>query len=135
MSKSGKPPVTPSQIERMPLDNRIRVRSEPGCNTHERFRGLWMELEGQDNQRYLFVMADGGQVSNDHYPHYRLLYSLEPNGKLTLVSNQLFYFDIAGMEGMEWDGIFELFTIAAVFLAIISTGIYVWVKYSKQQAS
>jgi hypothetical protein len=60
-----------------------------------------MELEAKEGGRLLFVSADGDQISNDHYPHYRLLYRLggrEPQ----LLSHNVTFFDVAGMEGLTW---------------------------------
>lgn len=133
--ESGKPPMSLAQVKRMPLDKRVFVKSEPGYNTHEMLRGLWMEFEGVDNQRYLFVDASGGQVSDDHFTHYRLLYRLSPDRRLELVSNQVFYFDAAGLEGMTCERLFTFFGSIAAFLAIISAGIYTAVRQSKQPAS
>ncbi|NJL78204.1 MAG: hypothetical protein HC917_04030 [Richelia sp. SM2_1_7] len=47
----------------------------------------------------LFIAANGGQISNDHYPYYEFLFEL-PKGETSaqLIANNRFFYEISGVE-------------------------------------
>ena len=87
-------------------------------------KGIVLEAEGKEGQRYLFVGVDGGQVSNDHYPYYEFLFHLPgQDAQPVLVSHHRLFYDVAGFEGMEWWGawlaFFLLGTAVLVLIVIV----------------
>ncbi|MHC4092308.1 MAG: hypothetical protein ACYSVY_18895, partial [Planctomycetota bacterium] len=85
---------------------------ESGYPWAKRLEGIVVEAEGPGQQQFLFVGVRGGEVSNDHYPYYEVLYSLpEGDGEPVRVSSKRFYFDLAGMEGWEWPLMFKTFSL------------------------
>ena len=87
-----------------------------------------MEFKGKDGREYLFVTANGGQVSNDHYPHYRLLYNRRSDGSLKILSHQVFYFDVAGIEGMRWYVFSLTLGLLGLALAIPFIYMFLWMR-------
>ena len=72
------------------------------------------ELSGADGEPTLVVVISGDEVSNDHLPHYELLFddSADPP---RLLSTRHWYFDVAGMEG------FEFWAMSMAFGLLLST--------------
>ncbi len=79
--------------------------------------GAVIEAVGADGAPLLFVGVSGGEVSNGHYPYYEFLFSgTPPGGKPRLLSSRRFYFDIAGIEGVEWPAFFFVFSMVGLVL-------------------
>jgi hypothetical protein len=58
----------------------------------------------KNGSRIAFATLAGDEYSNDHYPYYEFVIRLD-DPKVRIVNLQWFYFDIAGMEGMTWEGV------------------------------
>jgi hypothetical protein len=95
---------------------------ELGYEHAKDLRGVVIEAEGDDGGPLLFVGVQGGEVSNDHYPYYEFIYSgRSAGGDPILLSAQRFYFDVAGIEGMEWPVFFVGFTAMGLVLSVPAT--------------
>jgi hypothetical protein len=95
---------------------------ESGYQDAEDLRGVVIEAEGADKKSLLFVGVQGGQVSNDHYPYYEFLFSDAGDLKDSkLLSTQRFYFDVAGIEGMEWPVFFIGFSALGIVFTVSTT--------------
>ena len=92
---------------------------QPGYDRAKDLRGVVIEAEGSETNPIVFVGVQGGEVSNDHYPYYEFLFS-DPDhaGDLKLLSAQRFYFDVAGIEGMEWPMFFVAFSALGIVLSV-----------------
>jgi hypothetical protein len=103
----------------------VLVKPSPGYEESSTFTsGLALEAEGYDGRRLLFVGLFRGQVSNDHYPLYEILFEAAPGtDRFQLVSDTQWFIDIAGIEGLEWHIMFVFFLpiSLAVFLFILGT--------------
>jgi hypothetical protein len=99
------------------------VEGAPGYDHAKELAGLVLEAEGRGGRRYLFVAARGRQVSNDHYPYYEFLFRASERGAdPRLLSYRRFYYDVAGIEGVEWPVAFAaLLLLGALLLALILT--------------
>ncbi|MEX2218807.1 MAG: hypothetical protein WD749_08610 [Phycisphaerales bacterium] len=89
----------------------VIVKEDPGYNQWQTGAffysgGLIYELLGEDGESLLLIALRGGEVSNDHRTYYELLFRRGPAGQPTLLSAHQFYFDVAGVEGMEFRPIF-----------------------------
>lgn len=61
----------------------------------------------------------GGQVENDHYPYYELVFAGSPGSTgLAYVGGQRFFHDFAGIEGAEWYLVWPVLFLPAVVLGI-----------------
>ena len=76
------------------------------------------ELEGATGEPLLFISGNGRQVSNDHYPYYEFLFSNVNPAKPVLLSWRRFYYDVAGMEGLEWYVMLPFFGVLGVVIII-----------------
>ena len=64
------------------------------------FKGKIIVFKTEDQASFYHLALQGGQVSNDHYPIYEFL--INKNDKNTIVKNQLYFIDFAGIEGFEY---------------------------------
>ncbi len=116
------PSMNPDRLARLYnlLERTGRLEAgEPGYDHAKDLRGVVIEAEGSDGQPLLFVGVQGGEVSNDHHPYYEFLFSgPNPAGAWKLLSAQRFYFDVAGIEGMEWPVSFVGFSALGLVVSI-----------------
>jgi hypothetical protein len=67
-----------------------------------KFRGTVIEFEDQSGQSMLLASLTSGQVSNDHFAYYELLFPMKGAQLGELGRWNKFYYDVAGIEGLEW---------------------------------
>lgn len=86
----------------------------------KRLEGIVVEAEDKNKQPYLFIAANGGQVSNDHYPYYEFLFEIPENESTPkLIANNRFFYEIAGVEGiLQWHFIWMFFIVIGFILSI-----------------
>jgi hypothetical protein len=126
------PQMSPDRLARLygVLERTGRLEAgESGYDHAKDLRGVVIEAEGADGVPLLFAGVQGREVSNDHYPYYEFLFSgggeaVEP----VLLSAQRFYFDVAGIEGMEWPAFFVGFSALGLVLSVPATllGMALW---------
>lgn len=88
---------------------------EVGYPDAKKLSGIVVEAAGRDGRPLLFVGVRGREVSNDHYPYYEFLFTSDSLGaSLKLLSFQRFYYDVAGIEGLEWTTFFSLFAFVGL---------------------
>ena len=91
--------------------------------------GYAVDLAGprQGEAGLLLLTLSGGQVSNDHFPYYELLFGppLVAGDESTrpLLSATRFYYDVAGLEGMEWFTIALALGVVALIVAMPTTAV------------
>ena len=93
--------------------NLIDIGVTPG-----QLNGIVTELITVDNAHYIFVGLQGGEVSNDHYPHYEFLF-VEKNNYYELIKKQRFYTDVAGIEGLEYANIAPFFSLLLTAIGLV----------------
>jgi hypothetical protein len=96
----------------------------------KRLEGIVVEAEDKNKQPYLFIAANGGQVSNDHYPYYEFLFELLKNeSSPKLIANNRFFYEIAGLEGiLQWYFIWIFFIVIGFILSIPITFLLIRMK-------
>ncbi|MCJ8280751.1 MAG: hypothetical protein MJK14_12880 [Rivularia sp. ALOHA_DT_140] len=99
----------------------------------KRLEGIVVEAEDKNQQPYLFIAVNGGQISNDHYPYYEFLFEIPKNASTSsspkLIANNRFFYEIAGVEGiLEWHFIWIFFIIIGFILSIPITFLVVRMK-------
>ena len=102
----------------------LMAASAPGYHSETFLRGMVVDAVDPAGVRLVFLGFHGGQVSNDHYPYYEMLFTA-PAGSADLkyVRGQRFFFDIAGIEGAEWYVMglgFSLLGVPIAFAALIA---------------
>ncbi len=84
--------------------------------------GVAVEVTDGGGQPAIVVGLHGQQVSNDHYPYYEASFRRAGSG-WRLDRSQLYFYDVAGIEGLETPGLAIVFTIltftAACGVAIV----------------
>jgi hypothetical protein len=91
---------------------------EPGYVDAKQLHGLVYELEGAGGEALMLVAARGGEVSDDHYPYYEVLFEGDGQGGWRLASTRRFYFDVAGMEGAEFPVLGVMFSGMGLWVTI-----------------
>jgi len=92
----------------------------PGYGRAKLLRGVVVEASDADGVRYMIVAVIGGEVSNDHYPYYEFLFEQPAGDAPELCSSRRFYFDVAGIEGLEWRVIWLAFFVLGLVLLLIA---------------
>lgn len=69
--------------------------------------------------RFLLVSIKSGELSNDHYPFYEFL--IEDN---QILKKQKYFYDVAGIEGLEYSILAPIAETAVLILSLIIFGIY-----------
>lgn len=74
-----------------------------------------------DGLRVVVIAAQGGEVSNDHYPYYELAFGASHAGdRLAYLNGQRFFYDVAGVEGLEWYAMWLILGPPALLVATIA---------------
>ena len=115
-------PMPPGEMARLhPLLDRtghLEIGEPDYEDRAKTLRGVVVEATKADGGRLLFVGVNAGEVSNDHHPYYEFLFAgtvRDPSPRL--LSFQRFYYDVAGIEGMEWPAFFMAFSTIGLPLA------------------
>jgi hypothetical protein len=116
------PPMRPDRLARLYNVIARTGRLEPGEAGYDHakdLQGVVIEAQGSDGMPLVFVGVQGGEISNDHHPYYEFLFSgADPVEDSKLLSSQRFYFDVAGIEGLEWPAFFVGFSALGVVLSV-----------------
>lgn len=87
--------------------------------------GVAVQALDKSGSPFLFIGLRGGQISNDHYPFYEiLLRGNKDSTEFNLIRSQVFYFDVAGMEGTEWPVIWLYIVIPGIVIGLLVVGIF-----------
>lgn len=86
--------------------------------------GVAVQALDKSGSPFLFIGLRGGQISNDHCPFYEiLLRGNKDSSEFNLIRSQVFYFDVAGMEGTEWPVIWLYIVIPGIVIGLLIVGI------------
>lgn len=75
--------------------------------------------DNEHEDEYFYMSMNSGEVSNDHYPLYEFLIH---NNKL--IKKQKFFYDFAGVEGMEYPTIAPTLELFVILVLVFLVGIY-----------
>lgn len=89
------------------------VPPEPGYEKSARLHGDIIEFDGPEGEPLLLVSVCGGEISNDYYPFYEFLFVRQDEGLGPLLSQVRFFFEISGIEGLEWKQMGVAFSVIA----------------------
>lgn len=92
------------------------------------YSGAVYRLTGAGGERLLLLAVSCCAVSNDHHPYYELLFEELQGAPPRLLSTTRFYFDIAGLEGVEFPQIFRGLSVAGLGLVLPLTGVVLLVR-------
>ncbi len=97
--------------------------------------GIVVEFHTEDKERYLFAVLRGPEIFSDHYPLYEFLFKEGING-LELQKNQRFYYDVAGIEGLEYTYFSPSFSLLLIVLSVIGAipSLGVWFFKERKRA-
>lgn len=98
----------------------IEAKSEEGYDSS---RYVYCDMAiGKDklNNNIVIMSAHGGEKSNDHYPQYNVVYNVDASGNFQLIKKDIYFEDVAGVEGARAHIIAVVFIVLwTIFLAII----------------
>ena len=81
--------------------------------------GLIVEAMAND-QRHLFYAINAGQIENDHYPYYEIVFQQDSMAApLELVEMNQFFYEIAGIEGADFRAMWILFTLLSLPVSLV----------------
>jgi hypothetical protein len=104
----------------------LLARAEDGYTAAGLLRGFIVEAHDRSGSQLVFLSATGGEVSNDHYPCYELVFDKDPDsGQLTFINGQRYFYDVAGIEGTTWALVWlgtSLIGLAVVLPLVTFTG-------------
>jgi hypothetical protein len=127
LEDSGKLPDSPEQMNAELLGSLyeqidksgLLIEGKPGNDQAKVLRGVVIEALGKDKERYVFVAVKGYPVSNDHRPYYELLFKADNQiSDIRLLSRKQFFYDLAGIEGVEWWFMFLNFSGLGLLLIV-----------------
>jgi len=97
----------------------LLLDGEPGYPHGRQLYGVVVEGDDAGGQRRVFVGVQGGQLSNDHYPYYEFLFAWPADGRTpSLLFANRFFYDIAGIEGLEWPYLFVVFAVTGILVTV-----------------
>jgi hypothetical protein len=89
------------QVEAAFADRSLLVPSDDGYDGNRGLGGIVATGQSLDGEPVIAVGFSGGQVSNDHHPYYELRLSVAEHA-VHVLRRSVFFFDVAGVEGLEW---------------------------------
>lgn len=121
----GLPPVPQPDLERLLStiqSGALLVTPDAGYAARaNRLSGVVVLGLGPNDEPRLLTALKGGEVSNDHRPYYEFAFEWPAAGSPALLDRQLFFYDVAGLEGLEWTSItFGLATLGTIVLLIVA---------------
>jgi len=94
----------------------LLARAQDGYPSAGLLRGVIVETRDRSGSQLVFLSLTGGEVSNDHYPCYEMVFEADPgSGQLTFINGQRFFFDVAGIEGVTWATVW----LSASFIGVV----------------
>ncbi|HBA85785.1 MAG TPA: hypothetical protein DCZ95_17010 [Verrucomicrobia bacterium] len=93
----------------------LLANPEEGYSRADFLAGILVDAYDQTGARLIFACLGGRQQSNDHYPFYEFVFEEPPNSDgLNLVRGQRFFYDVAGIEGLEWYVMWPVLSVIAI---------------------
>lgn len=81
----------------------LRVEPKEGYIDSDPYGGILIEAVDRAGGNVLFMGAYGGRFSDDHLPYYEMIFKWnEDASNWVFVRGQQFFYDSAGIEGLEW---------------------------------
>lgn len=118
------PPLTPDRLEplygRMLASGAIDERHN-GCPNAIALEGVVIGAAGPWGEPLLLASVGGDAVGNDHFAHYEFLFADAPGAPPSQsppLSVMRYYYDVAGMEGMNWWNVALAVGILGLLLAV-----------------
>ena len=121
-----------------PLVQKTGILAEPReeYDDSDLLQGIVIDTLSKSGQRMVFVALTGRQLSNDHYPYYEMVFTGNPDSSsLTYTQGQRFFYDVAGMEGFEWYGLWLLLTWVGVVFSFVAVTVLmlIWMLVRSQK--
>ena len=105
----------------------LLVDPEEGYATSDQLGGVVVDAVARDGRRCVLLGLTGGQQSNDHYPYYEFVFSSHEGGGLAFDRGQVFFYDVAGIEGAEWPIVARLLLFPCAVIALLAA-LFWWAR-------
>ena len=107
----------------------LPVLSANGYDSQSFMRGLMVKALDSNNQNLLFLGVVAGQLYNDHYPYYEAVFRMTDEMNFYYISGNRFFFDVAGIEGMEWFVLWIVYCLISLLVIAFTNLIILFLKY------
>jgi hypothetical protein len=100
------------------------VQSEPGYPDGDEVHGNLVEFLDTHERKWIYAGVGTAQIENDHYAFYEVIFSLNANTnewEPEVISFQKFFYDVAGMEGVEFN-FFPFLGVGGLLLSFLLSG-------------
>lgn len=97
----------------------ILIEPDEGYDDSDLLRGIVVDALDKKGKRLVIAGVRGMELSDDHYPYYEIAFKGKQRDDLKFISGQHFFYDVAGIEGIEWDGLFIYFSLFSVPIGLI----------------
>jgi hypothetical protein len=143
LKKQGLLPSNPSgSLENLPnIYQLIKItdfltQPDKGYTKSDLFRGLIVEATSKSGERTVFISISGGELFNDHYPYYDLLFIEDQETNiLEFIKGQKFYYDVAGLECAEWYLLWPIFFVIGLIPGIIISAVLIsYIKHKEKES-
>lgn len=96
----------------------------------EELNGVIIITKTTNGSELIFFGATGGEVSNDHYPYYEMVFEKDSHtGQLHFLHGLRFFYDVAGLEGLEWYSVWPFLSIAGIVFVIPLVVLIAMIQY------
>jgi hypothetical protein len=107
----------------------IMAEPEDGYDISDVLSGVVVNAFDKSGSRLVVLVVTGGQVSNDHYPYYEMVFSGQKGStELSFMRGQRFFYDIACIEGVEWYVVWPGYSLLAIVtgFALFTIAVGMW---------
>ncbi|PIE73840.1 MAG: hypothetical protein CSA20_01110 [Deltaproteobacteria bacterium] len=106
----------------------VEVKSKKGYNSSE-YINFCMAIGKNGNNDNVVVLAVGGaEQSNDHHPQYNIVYNIDKANNFQLVKKDVYFEDVAGVEGARIHIILLIFIAFWTLLLFVVFVVFTIVK-------
>ena len=85
-----------------------------------RLGGVVVDAVDATGRRLVVLGLESGQVENDHHPYYEMVFTGAANSPdLAYAGGHRFFYDVAGLEGIEWFAVWPLLSLPAAVLGFL----------------
>ena len=125
------------KISQIIYNSGIIEKGEKRWDTTMHVYGYVAKLTAIDSDTLIYCGLKGMQISNDHYPFYEFLFSVNNRTNLKLIKSQKFFQDFAGLERIGEYSLIEPFitSVGLFLLTIFLALIYLILHFSNNKIS
>ena len=108
-------------IQNLLKESGLLVQSEPGYDGGDSVSGILIHATDKSERDLVFIGLQSSQFANDRFAYYEMLLAKnESTNEFEYVREQRFFYDIAGIEELEWYAILPFLSVVTISFGLIS---------------